>query len=240
MDGRGSESRRHTMLRRTCVVLLVTGPWVGSAFAQGIRDRTRVNQPRDTGVNESQAIDLTLTVIETGRRPLQTWVRTAGTLDETGHGLVADLSLSETALVRVGQRVRAFPPASKSSIYQAKVTRVTPRGDRAEMVATMPVEPTHRAVHYVMEIIVERGLFLAVPNEAIIEEGDRQVVYLQQPDGRYVPREIHTGLKGEIFAQVLHGLAEGDRVVTFGSFFIDAEYKLKETGQPTANAGHHH
>ena len=223
----------------TCVLVLVTGLMAGSALAQGVRDRTRLNIPRDTEVNETQAIELTLTVSETGRRPLQTWVRTAGTLDETGRGLVAELSPAETGLVRVGQRVRAFPPESKSSIYQAKVTRVTPRGDRAEMVATIPVQPTHSAAHYVMEIIVDRGLFLAVPNEAIIEEGDRQVVYLQQDDGRYVPREIHTGLKGEIYAEVLHGLVEGDRVVTFGSFFIDAEYKLKETEQNTTGNAHH-
>ena len=227
-------------MSRTCTLLLVTGLMVGSVSGQGVRDRTRLN-PRDTAVSESQAIDLTLTVTETAHRSLQTWVRTAGTLDDTEHVLVAYVSPPNAGLLQVGQRVRAFPPESKSSIYQAKVTSVTPQGDRTRVEATIPVRPSHRAAHYVMEIIVKRGLFLAVPNEAIIEEGDRQVVYLQQHEGHYLPREIHTGLKGELYAEVLHGLEEGERVVTFGSFFIDAEYKLKETEQHAiGDARHHH
>ena len=226
-------------MRCTCALLLVTGFMVGSASSQGVRDHTR-STPLDTAVSESQAIDLTLTVTETAHRSLQTWVRTAGRLDDTGHVLVAYVSPSEADLVQVGQRVRAFPPESKSSIYQAKVTNVIAQGDRARVEATIPARPSRDAVHYVMEIIAERGFFLAVPNEAIIKEGNRQVVYLQQREGHYVPREIHTGLKGELYAEVLHGLREGERVVTLGSFFIDAEYKLKETEQNTIGDARHH
>ena len=225
---------------RTWATLMVAGLMAGPAFAQGVRDHTRPSGRRDATVSESQAIELTLTVIETARRSLQTWVRTAGTLDETGRVLVADVSLSEADLLQSGQRVRVFPPASKSSMTQAKVTRVTRLGDRARIDVTIPVAPSYDARHYVMEIIVERGRFLAVSNEAIIEEGDRQVVYLQQDDGQYEPRDIHTGLKGELFAEVLHGLEEGDCVVTFGSFFIDAEYKLKETEQDASGNAHRH
>ena len=47
----------------------------------------------------------------------------------------------------------------------------------------------------------------------------------------YVPREIHTGIQGELLTQVLDGVNDGDQVVTFGSFFIDAEHKLKGTEQ---------
>jgi hypothetical protein len=35
------------------------------------------------------------------------------------------------------------------------------------------------------------------------------------------------GVQGELFTQVLNGLQEGEQVVTIGSFFIDAEHKLK-------------
>ena len=227
-------------MTRTWAPLIVVGLVAGPAFAQGVRDHTRPSGRRDATVSDSQAVELTLTVIDTARRSLQTWIRTAGTLDETGRVLVAEVSLSEADLVQIGQRVRVFPPASKSSMTQAKITRVTRQGDRARVEATILVAPSYDAEHYVMEIIVERGRFLAVSNEAIIEEGDRQVVYLQQDDGRYEPRDIHTGLKGELYAQVLDGLEEGDRVVTFGSFFIDAEYKLKETEQGTSGNAHSH
>ena len=66
-----------------------------------------------------------------------------------------------------------------------------------------------------------------MPNEAIIESGGKQVVYLQEPDGSYTPRDIKVGAQGELFTQVLEGLNHGEQVITIGSFFIDAEYKLK-------------
>jgi Cu(I)/Ag(I) efflux system membrane fusion protein len=82
-----------------------------------------------------------------------------------------------------------------------------------------------------MEIVVEQGPFLSVPNEAIIEEGNRHVVYVQQHEAQYVPQEVRTGVQGELYTQVIDGVKEGDQVVTFGSFFIDAEHKLKGTVQ---------
>jgi Cu(I)/Ag(I) efflux system membrane fusion protein len=82
-----------------------------------------------------------------------------------------------------------------------------------------------------MEIVADRGELLSVPNEAIIEEGDKHVVYVEQQQGQYVPREIHIGAQGELYTHVLDGVKEGDQVVTFGSFFIDAEHKLKGTGE---------
>jgi hypothetical protein len=45
-----------------------------------------------------------------------------------------------------------------------------------------------------------------------------------------VPKEVHTGIQGELYTQVLEGLQANTPVVTFGSFFIDAEHKLKGTG----------
>jgi Cu(I)/Ag(I) efflux system membrane fusion protein len=75
--------------------------------------------------------------------------------------------------------------------------------------------------------VAEAGQFLSVPNEAVIEEGDKHIVYVQQQPGQYVPQEIDTGVQGELYTQVLSGLNAGDQVVTFGSFFVDSEYKLK-------------
>jgi len=140
--------------------------------------------------------------------------------------------------VKVGQRVRAFPPSAKSSMYQAYITRVTPRAGGADIAATLTASGRQNTTHYVMEIVVERGPFLTVPNEAIIEEGDTHIVYVQTQPGQYVPAEIHTGIQGELFTQVLDGVNDEAQVVTFGSFFIDAEHKLKGTDATNAPAPH--
>jgi len=214
-----------------------------AAHSQGMRDRTRPTNAPDTAVSESQASELTLTLVEAARTQLQTWVRTAGTLDESGTALSACITGPHADLVRPGQRVRAFPPDSKSSISQARVTLAEPREGCRYVEARLSGQLYAQAPRYILEIQVDRGEFLAIPKEAIIEEGDMRIVYLQMHPGHYVPQEIHTGLEGELYTQVMHGLAEGDQVVTFGSFFIDAEHKLKasaEGGMSMGNAHQHH
>jgi hypothetical protein len=205
----------------------------GAAPASTDRMRARFRtgaKPTGTTVNESQAADLTLTLGSASPRPVQNWIRTAGTIDKTGKVLTAFLTGSEATLVTVGQRVRAFPPSSKSSMYQAVIRRVASRSGGVTIEAALASTGRQNSPLYVMEIVVERGPFLSVPNEAIIEEEERRLVYVQR-SGQYVPQEIHTGIQGELYTQILDGLNEGDQVVTFGSFFIDAEHKLKATEQ---------
>jgi len=125
--------------------------------------------------------------------------------------------------------VRAFPPSSKSSMYQAYVTRVTPKPSGVAVEATLAASGRANTILYVMEVVVEQGPYLVVPNEAIIEEGDKHIVYVEQ-GGEYVPKEVRTGIQGELYTQVLEGLEGNTHVVTFGSFFIDAEHKLKGAG----------
>ena len=212
------------------LVVLMLSLIAAIAAGQGVRDHTRLTRPAGTTVTKSQAEALTLTVSTVSNRLIQTWVRLAGAVDRSGKILTGSLSGSDAALIKVGQRVRAFPPSSRSSMYQARVTRAASRGgDVAVEVSLASAAHTDDGL-YVMEVVVERGPFLAIPNEAIIEEGDRHIVYVEQQPGQYVAHEVHTGIQGELLTQVLDGVNEGDQVVTFGSFFIDAEQKLKGTG----------
>lgn len=214
-------------MRLSARVLWVFAVAANVAFAADIRERIR-QAPRSTSVTQTQASDLTLTVTEIQVRPIQNWVRAAGTLDRSGRILSADLDGVAAAAVRTGQRARVFSTDSKSSMLQAKITRVTPQADgRALVAATLANAVPDLDTHYLIEVVVDYGEFLSVPNEAIIEEGDKQVVYVQERAGGYQPREISTDLQGERYTQVLKGVAAGEQVVTTGSFFIDAEYKMK-------------
>ena len=212
-------------------------------LAQGVREHTRPGETSDpardryrlgsntkaagAAVNDSQASDVTLTLNAVAVRPIQTWVRTAGRIDKAGKVMTASIQLPEASWVQVGQRVRAFSPESKSSMFQAWVTKVSPRQGGANVEVTLSGVGHPNSLHYVLEIVTVRGEFLFVPNEAIIEEGDKHIVYLQKEGGQYVPVEIQTGIQGELYTAVKSGLKEGDQVVSFGSFFVDSEYKLK-------------
>ena len=210
------------------------------ASAANMREHTRPTDARDTEVSDVQAGDLALTTTPAAEQTIQTMVRTAALIDAKGETLTAELGAREGALVQVGQRARTFQMSSRASMYQAKITRVTAKGDRVLVEAALSRHGIDEAAPYVMEIVVDRGRFLAVPNAAIIEEGEAHVVYVQHHPGHYVPTEIHTGLQGELYTQVLHGLEGGEEVVTFGSFFVDAETKLKSSDGADAAMGHEH
>lgn len=208
--------------------------------AQGRRDYTRPTHERDEATIEQRESEITLTVAPVAEQLIQTWIRTAGLIDPKRNTLTACVGGEDSALIRPGQRVRAFSPDSKSSIYQARVRSATAGEDCVTVEAALS-GPTYRdATRYVMEIIVDRGQMLAVANAAIIERGGKEIVYEQIHPGHYEPHEIRTGLKGETYTEVLDGLAAGMPVVTIGSFFIDAEYRLKATPGNAANAHQHH
>lgn len=215
-------------MSRRPVVALVAALLTGlPATAQDVRQHTRPSAT--TTVTAAQAEALTLTVTAVSSRLVQTWIRAAGTADTTERILSAHVAAAGAALIKTGQRVRAFPPSAKSSMYQAFVTRVTPHGNDVLIEATLKSPGRSGVRHYVVEILIEQGPFLAVPNEAIIEEGDHQIVYVQKNEGQFAPQEIQSGIQGELYTQVKSGVNDGDQVVTFGSFFIDAEHKLKGT-----------
>lgn len=208
-----------------CVTALMAGIAAVPAHAQ--RERTRPRPRRATTVTESQATELTLTVTQAEVRPIQIWVRAAGVIDAARSAVTVIVPAEQRGLVKVGQRVRVFSPETRSRMYQANVSQVVPQGDGVAVKATLEGQALEASRHFILEIVTENGEFLSVPNEAIIESGGTEVVYVQEADGGYAPREVKVGMRGERYSQVLEGLDPGEQVVTIGSFFIDAEHKLK-------------
>src|SRR3954469_1955622 len=215
------------ILKRTFGFLLMV-LIAGSAHAQ--RELIRLKDLNNTKVSAAQASELTLTLNPASLRSIQQVVRTAGNLDKTRTSLTAYVGSPEGDLIIPGQRVRAFALQAKSSMFQARISRVTKTQGGVTVEATLSSAGFENTSNYIMEITVDRGEFLSIPNEAIIEEGTRRIVYIQKEPGQYAPVEVQTGLQGELLTEVVKGVNVGDQVVTFGSFFIDSEYKLKIAG----------
>jgi hypothetical protein len=238
---------------RYLFLLLLIAP--AASFAQ-VREHTRPGETTDpararyrlgnntkaagTALSDTQASDVTLTLNPVSVRPIQTWVRTAGRIDKSGKVLTAFVQNPQAAFVQSGQRVRAFPPESKSSMFQAWVTKVTPQTGGVGVEVTLSGIGHPNSLNYVIEIVTIRGEFLSIPNEAIIEEGTKHIVYVQRQEGQYAPVEIQTGIQGELYTAVESGLKEGDQVVSFGSFFVDSEYKLKSGGSSAPSNDQQH
>lgn len=68
---------------------------------------------------------------------------------------------------------------------------------------------------------------LVVPDDVIIDSGERKVVFLSPGEGQLVPREISVGDQAGGFAEVMAGLSEGDVVARGANFLVDSESRLK-------------
>jgi Cu(I)/Ag(I) efflux system membrane fusion protein len=68
---------------------------------------------------------------------------------------------------------------------------------------------------------------LAIPTEAVIRTGKRNIVMLAMEGGKYAPMEVTLG--GEVGNQtvITSGLSEGQQIVASGQFLIDSEASLK-------------
>jgi methionine-rich copper-binding protein CopC len=197
------------------------------ADAAGVRDFTRSAPPAGTAVTSAQASELTLTLTEAATRPIQNWIRTAGRLAPSGRVLTTFLRAPESDLVKIGQRFQAYTVNTRTRMHLGYITKITPQAGGATIEGTLPIQASNDIPSYLMEIVVERGPYLSIPNVSIIEENGDHVVYIQKQPGQYTPLVIKTGLQGELYTQVTEGLNEGDQVVSIGSFFVDAETKLK-------------
>jgi hypothetical protein len=213
------------LFQRFGIVTVAAGLVCGSAYAQ--RQHTRPTWNSSTTVTETQASELTLTLTDVAVRPIQVWVRTAGLLDTARGVVTATVPAAEGARIRIDQRGRVFSPETRSRMYQANVSQVVAQPGTVTVTAAVKGQVLDASRYYILEIVTENDEFLSVPNEAILESGGKQLVYVQESDGGYAPREIAVGVRGELFTQVLGGLKAGQQVVTIGSFFIDAEHRLK-------------
>ena len=72
-----------------------------------------------------------------------------------------------------------------------------------------------------------RSPCIAVPVSAVIDSGTRQVVLVAKGEGRFEPRAVKLGRRGDGYVEVLDGVGKGEEVVTAATFLIDAESNLQ-------------
>ncbi len=67
---------------------------------------------------------------------------------------------------------------------------------------------------------------LSVPVSAVLQTGERALVFVDKGGGRLTPQTVTLGGTGSEFVEVLTGLSRGQRVVTSAQFLIDSESNL--------------
>lgn len=78
-----------------------------------------------------------------------------------------------------------------------------------------------------VELKIPLGAKLVVPRDAILETGERQLLFIHHGGGQLEWRSVKLGAKAGDWVEVQEGLKEGEHVVIGANFLIDSESQLK-------------
>ena len=147
--------------------------------------------------------------------------------------ILADIYEYELSFVKAGQRAAATLSYDPGTVLTGHLGFIYPTLDPKTRTAKVRFELDNADeklkpdMYANVELRVDLGTRLAIPQEAIIESGQKQVVFLHHGGGRLEPRLIKTGVKTGEWSEVLAGLKEGEHIVTSANFLIDSESRLK-------------
>jgi len=155
-------------------------------------------------------------------------------VDLTNVWALVDVAERDYARIKPGQKVLVRARGLPERVFAGAVGLVYPRVNAETRTVRVRVELRNpdlllRPDMYVdAEILVGDGeKFLAAPESAVIDSGAKQVVLVDLGEGRFEPREVKLGRRGEGFVEIREGVAEGENLVTSANFLIDAESNLK-------------
>jgi len=145
----------------------------------------------------------------------------------------ADIYESELPLIEVGQQATVSLPYLPGKRFLGRVGFVYPYLEDTTRTGRIRIELANEKLELRpdmfadVELTIDLGERLVVPEEAILYAGPRRLVFLDLGEGRLRPQEIEIGIKSGNEFEVLAGLDEGDVVVSSGNFLIAAESRLK-------------
>lgn len=157
--------------------------------------------------------------------------------------ILADIYEYELAFVKKGQKAAVTLSYEPGTVLTGQVGFIYPTLDPKTRTAKVRFELENAGeklkpdMYANVELRVNLGRLLAVPRDAVIESGQKQLVFLHLGGGRLEPRLIETGLKTENYYEVLGGLKEHDHVVTSANFLIDSESRLKSVVESMGGIG---
>lgn len=156
--------------------------------------------------------------------------------DHTKMWLDAEVYEEQIPLVGMGQTVEATLEAIPGKTLTGKVTFIYPRVGR--MTRTLTVRATfdnpdfelkpgmYADAHVITEPLPDA---VQVPQEAMIDTGTRQIVFVAEGNGHFSPRTVRAGIRGDDDRlQIVEGLSVGETVVTSGQFLMDVESRTNE------------
>ncbi len=157
-----------------------------------------------------------------------------------------DVFEQDLALIKVGAAARVELAAYPGRTFAGRVSFVLPvveeqsRTGRVRVVLANPQGLIKPGMYATLLFDATLGNeLLSLPAEAVVQTGERNLVFVVASDGALEPHEVTLGGRADGRLQVLSGVTEGQRVVASANFLVDAESRLSSgagmAGMPGMN-----
>jgi membrane fusion protein, heavy metal efflux system len=142
--------------------------------------------------------------------------------------LLANVRESDAGLVQLGQAVEVRVLAYPQRVFKAQITYVAAVLDSSTHRLPVRAVIDNRDGALKPEMFASFRILTsaaseapAIPQSAVIYEGDAAHVWVLTDDGLLIFRSIHAGRSSDGLVEVVDGLKLGEQVVTRGGLFID-------------------
>ena len=145
----------------------------------------------------------------------------------------ADVYEFEAPLVKVGQEARLTLAALPGRVFRGQCTYIYPTVEERTRTLTSRFEFANPklelkpGMYADVEVLAPSEEQLAVVQDAVLDTGTRKIVFVQEGEGTFRPREVTLGARMAGYYPVLSGLEEGERVVSSPNFLIDSESRFQ-------------
>lgn len=140
----------------------------------------------------------------------------------------------ELPWVKTGQPVEIeFPYASESKSLRGKITYLYPYLDPKTRTAQVRMEFPNPDLllrpdmFFNVKLKINLGEQLVVPEDAVLNTGTQQYVFVDKGEGYFEPRLVKLSAEAGGYYAIESGLKPEERVVTAANFILDSESRLK-------------
>jgi Cu(I)/Ag(I) efflux system membrane fusion protein len=153
--------------------------------------------------------------------------------DLTSIWILGDIYEYELPLIKVGQTADVTLSYDPQTHFEARVDFIYPTLDPQTRTAKVrftlanPEERLKPDMYANVELNVPLGLRLAVPKDAVLETGERKIIFIHHGGGKLEWRNVATGVRAAEWVEITEGLKPGEHIVTSANFLIDSESQLK-------------
>ncbi len=159
--------------------------------------------------------------------------------------ILAEIPGSGELDIKAGIKVTIDIAASGRTPIQSTISFIYPaltegtRTLRIRMVVKNPNGLLKPGAYGTAEFKVRPRKALTVPRDAIIDQGEKQFVFLVTAPGTFIPKAVTIGIELSDRVEIVEGLSAGDQIVSSGVFLIDSESRLRASGNVGGGHGGH-